>query len=167
MTPSFSGTWASSRNEFSDNECPNLGRASVNDLQGCKNACLEKHNCEAFNYNSATADCILRGCKFPVMAPTSDNHDGYHGFWVCNTDRCPGWKLTLLDGWCCYFFQFNSSWLPAGRVGQLELTVPLWRKNQEEEEECSFQRAIRRTTLSWWRRNAEMWTDRMQRCGYF
>ena len=72
----FSETWVSSQNEFSDYECPNIGRPNVVDLQGCKDACLEMQDCTAFNYNAAeTEGCILRGCNFPVTAPASDDWD--------------------------------------------------------------------------------------------
>ena len=74
--------WASSPEEFSDNECPNLGEASANDLQDCKDACLGRQDCTAFNYNAVTTSCILRRCEFPVKAPTSDDHGGYDGFWL-------------------------------------------------------------------------------------
>ena len=79
------GTWASSMNEFADNECPNLGAASVNNLQGCKDACLETQNCTAFNYNAATKACYPRGCNSPVVPPTSDNDDGFDGFWLSSS----------------------------------------------------------------------------------
>ena len=81
------GTWASSKNEFADTECPNLGAASVNNLQGCKDACLENQNCTAFNYNAATKTCYLRGCKSPVVPPTSDNYGGYDGFWLSSSSK--------------------------------------------------------------------------------
>ena len=82
----FSGdAWASSKNEFADTECPNLGAASVNNLQGCKDACLENQSCTAFNYNAATKTCFLRGCKSPVVAPTFDRYGGYDGFWLSSS----------------------------------------------------------------------------------
>ena len=81
---SFTGEpeWETSENEFSDSECPNLGAPTVNDLQGCKDACLERTNCTAFNYNAVTTTCILRGCKIPVKGPSSDNDGDYDGFWL-------------------------------------------------------------------------------------
>ena len=86
MRPFFSETWVSSQNEFSDYECPNIGRPNVIDLQGCKDACLERQDCTAFNYNPAETDgCILRGCNFPVRAPTSDDWDDYDGFWLSSS----------------------------------------------------------------------------------
>ena len=86
----FSGdAWASSKNEFADTECPNLGAASVSNLQGCKDACLGNQSCTAFNYgafnNAATKRCFLRGCKSPVVAPSSDNYDGFDGFWLSSS----------------------------------------------------------------------------------
>ena len=78
----FSGSWSSSQNDFSDSECPNLGAPPVNDLQGCKDACLERTNCSAFNYKAVTTTCILRGCQIPVKGPSSDNHGNYDGYWL-------------------------------------------------------------------------------------
>jgi len=91
------GNWSSSQNDFSDSECPNLGVMS-NDLQGCKDACLRRTNCTAFNYNAVTTTCVLRGCKIPVKGPSSNNHDDFDGFWLSS----PGYAN------CVFPFVYNG-----------------------------------------------------------
>ena len=54
------------------------------------NACVEKPNCTALNYNAATTHCTLRGCKFPITAPNNNrwDHFGYWRFSLSSSGRC-------------------------------------------------------------------------------
>ena len=78
--------WETSENDFSDSECPNMGIfQNKGSLQACKELCLEMHGCTAFNYNSQTTTCVMRGCSLPVVPPANDNHDNFDGYWLSST----------------------------------------------------------------------------------
>ena len=80
--------WITSRNEFSDSECPNIniGYQTIHkSLQNCKDLCLETARCTAFNYNRMTTSCVMRGCSLPVVPPANDIVRQYDGFWLSST----------------------------------------------------------------------------------
>ena len=88
--------WETSENDFSDSECPNLGIfQDTGSLQACKDLCLEDaedadgsgSGCTAFNYNSNTKTCIMRGCSLPVVPPANDNNNHFDGYWPSSTSR--------------------------------------------------------------------------------
>ena len=74
--------WAMSENVF-DKECPNMGGVKVDNLQGCKEACLAKKGrpCTGINYAAETTNCYLRACPLPVHEPHS-LHYGYKSYWL-------------------------------------------------------------------------------------
>ena len=84
---SFTGEpeWETSKNEFSDSECPNLKSGRKGGLQSCKTFCLEEPRCTAFNYNSKTTSCVLRGCSLPVVPPKANGVKTYDGYWYPST----------------------------------------------------------------------------------
>ena len=93
----ITGTWKTSKNEFSDDECPNVG-AVHKSLQNCKDICLETPSCTAFNYNKITTSCVMRGCSLagglPVVPPANNNN--YDGFWL------PTGSIRLDTYVCCF-----------------------------------------------------------------
>jgi len=74
--------WKTSKNEFSDSECPNLNHGDKGSLQNCKAFCLEEPGCNAFNYDSTSTHCVLRGCELPVVPPTTDVSGTFDGYWT-------------------------------------------------------------------------------------
>merc|ERR1712025_1239816 len=55
--------WETSRNDFSDSECPNLGFVqNAGSLENCTALCLEKSGCTAFNYERVSTSCVMRRC---------------------------------------------------------------------------------------------------------
>jgi len=74
--------WKTSKNDFSDSECPNLNHGDKGSLQNCKAFCLEEPGCNAFNYDSSSTHCVLRGCELPVVPPTKDVSGAYDGYWT-------------------------------------------------------------------------------------
>ena len=81
----FTGeVWKTSKNDFSNRECPNIGRVRES-LQGCKDVCMVKQGCTGFNYNHKTRSCVMRGCSLPVKRPARNYHDGYNAFWLAST----------------------------------------------------------------------------------
>ena len=74
--------WKTSKNDFSDSECPNLNHGDKGSLQNCKAFCLEEPGCNAFNYDSSSTHCVLRGCELPVVPPTKDVSGTYDGYWT-------------------------------------------------------------------------------------
>ena len=84
-TTIFTGqVWKTSKNDFRNRECPNIGRLREN-LQGCKDVCMVKQGCTGFNYNHKTRSCVMRGCSLPVKPPARNYHDGYNAFWLAST----------------------------------------------------------------------------------
>ena len=81
--------WETSKNEFSNSECPNLKGSKQKHLKGslknCKAFCLEEPGCTAVNYEDNSTDCILRGCKLPVVPPANNNFPTYDGYWLVST----------------------------------------------------------------------------------
>ena len=77
--------WLTSKNEFSDSECPNLKNADMGSLASCKVFCHETPDCTAFNYNSGSTRCVLRACKVPVVPPARDSYSSYDGYWLSST----------------------------------------------------------------------------------
>ena len=84
---SFTGelAWETSKNEFSDSECPLLKSKIKGSLQICKAFCLEETGCTAFNWNRGKRRCILRGCKLPVVPPATNVFSGFVGYWISST----------------------------------------------------------------------------------
>ena len=82
---SFAGDdlkWETSKNEFSDGECSNLGFVpNVGSLENCKKLCLKKSDCTAFNYANSSTSCVLRGCKLPIVSPVQDRYPTFDGYW--------------------------------------------------------------------------------------
>ena len=85
----FTGTqvWKTSKNDFSDGDCPNLKRGGrrKDSLQNCKNFCLETQSCNAINYNSGSKDCVVRRCTHPVVPPVKDRYPAYNAYWLADT----------------------------------------------------------------------------------
>ena len=93
--------WEKSKFNFSDSECLNLGGPKFKvSLENCKDLCLKKTSCTAFNYPSSAkdnialfsisngiyhADCILRNCSLPVLPPTNNKKLAYDGYWLSTT----------------------------------------------------------------------------------
>ena len=75
--------WSTSKNAFSDKECPNLKNRRKGSLENCKAFCLETPRCTAFNYRRATNHCVLRGCTLPVVPPVYP-HGDYNAYWRAN-----------------------------------------------------------------------------------
>ena len=75
--------WKTSKNDFRNRECPNIGRVRES-LQGCKDVCMVKQGCTGFNYNHKTRSCVMRGCSLPVEPPARNYHDGYNAFWLAS-----------------------------------------------------------------------------------
>ena len=77
-----------SENVF-DKECPNMGGVKVDNLKGCKEACLlaqkgrgsRTRSCTGINYAAETTNCFLRACPLPVHEPHS-LHYGYKSYWL-------------------------------------------------------------------------------------
>ena len=85
---SFTGdgmAWATSQNEFSDSECPNLGKHWKDSLQDCKAVCLEDTICTAVNYDDSSTACILRGCTLPVLPPANNKFPSFDGYWLVSS----------------------------------------------------------------------------------
>ena len=71
-------------NDFSNRECPNIGRVRES-LQGCKDVCMVKQGCTGFNYNHKTRSCVMRGCSLPVKPPARNHCDDEYAFWLALT----------------------------------------------------------------------------------
>jgi len=80
--------WETSKNEFSDSDCPNLNQGEKGSLENCKAFCLEEPDCTAFNYDNSSTYCTLRGCKLPVDPPTVDASATFDGYWHSSTGSC-------------------------------------------------------------------------------
>ena len=82
---SFTGDepeWKTSKNEFSDSECQNLGFVpNAGSFQGCIALCQEKSRCTAFNYENSSTSCVLRGCNLPIVPPTENVWPTFDGYW--------------------------------------------------------------------------------------
>ena len=82
---SFTGEpqWAMSKNEFSDSECSKLNPGISGSVENCKAFCLEQKDprCTAFNYDSSSKNCVLLGCKLPVVPPAKNVAPTYDGYW--------------------------------------------------------------------------------------
>ena len=87
MTSSTTTNWKTSKNDFSDRECPNIngGKTIHVSLQGCKGVCMEKQGCTGFNYNHKTRSCVMRGCSLPVKPPARNHYDDEYAFWLALT----------------------------------------------------------------------------------
>ena len=72
-----------SENVFDDSQCPNMGGVKVDNLKGCKEACLAKKGrpCTGINYAAETTNCYLRACPLPVHEPHA-LHYGYKSYWL-------------------------------------------------------------------------------------
>ena len=82
---SFTGdalVWKTSKNEFSDSECSNLGFVqNAGSLENCKALCLEMSTCTAFNYENSSTYCVLRGCTLPIVPPAQNVYQTFDGYW--------------------------------------------------------------------------------------
>ena len=81
---SFTGdelVWKTSKKEFSDSECSNLGWKHAGSLENCKALCLEMSTCSAFNYENSSTNCVLRGCTLPIVPPAQNVHKTFDGYW--------------------------------------------------------------------------------------
>ena len=82
---SFTGDepeWKTSKNEFSDSECSNLGYVpNAGSFQGCVALCQEKPRCTAFNYEKYSTTCVLRGCPLPIVPPAQNHYSTFDGYW--------------------------------------------------------------------------------------
>ena len=90
--------WKTSKNDFSNRECPNIGRVRES-LQGCKDVCMVKQGCTGFNYNHKTRSCVMRGCSLPVKPPARNHCDDEYAFWLASTTT----------GSCKYLFLDQTS----------------------------------------------------------
>ena len=74
--------WKTSKNEFSDSECPNLEFVhNTGSLQYCKALCLKKSGCTAFNYKKSSTSCVLRRCDLPIVRPVHNRYPDWDGYW--------------------------------------------------------------------------------------
>ena len=74
--------WKTSKNEFSDSECQNLGFVpNAGSFQGCIALCQEKSRCTAFNYENSSTSCVLRGCPLPIVPPAQNYYLTFDGYW--------------------------------------------------------------------------------------
>ena len=74
--------WETSKNEFSDSECPNLKEGIKSSLENCQESCLNEANCTAINFDQSSGDCTLRGCSLPVVPPAQNDFPTYDGHWL-------------------------------------------------------------------------------------
>ena len=105
--------WETSKNEFSNSECPNMGIVKAKTSLHCTFYCRATIGCTAFNYetkfnndNSSTSwarkwekmgpyayskleptSCILRNCTLPVTPPAQNINENYDGYWKSPSTR--------------------------------------------------------------------------------